>query len=86
MKKVLLVILVILVALIWAKASEPELASEYKLYIVKPCDTIWDISREITPKGRDIKDTMDEIREKNGLESGFVHAGQRIEIPVYEEK
>lgn len=86
LKTILLLCVIVLVALVWARANEPEMATEYKLYVVQPCDTIWDISEEITPSGRDIRDTMDEIREKNGLESGVIHAGQRIEVPVYEEK
>ena len=86
MRKVLLVILIVLVAIVWARANEPEKATEYRLCIVQGGDTLWDIAREVTPNGRNIMDTMDEIKEKNEIGTGNIYKGQRLQVPVYEEK
>ena len=79
------IIALFLLIFILSSANKVSKASEYRTYIVTPGDTIWEISSDITPRGRDVRDTMDEIREKNKID-GFVYEGQRIEIPVYEEK
>ena len=79
------VIALILLIFLLASSNKVSKATEYQTYIVKPGDTIWEISSDITPKGRDIRNTVDEIREKNKID-GFVYEGQRIEIPVYKEK
>lgn len=86
MKRCLLILLILVVAISLSALKKPEKATEYRLYIVQEGDTLWDISAEITPGSRDIRDTMGEIEEKNELKGGFIYGGQRLQVPVYEEK
>lgn len=86
LKTILLLGVIVLVALVWARANEPEKATEYRLCIVQDGDTLWDIANEVTPDSRDIRDTIDEIEEKNDLVKGYIYEGQRLQVPVYEEK
>lgn len=81
----LLLWVIVLVALVWAGANEPEPATEYRLCIVQEGETLWDIASEVTPNSRDVRETIDEIEVKNGFK-GYVYAGQRLQVPVYEEK
>ncbi len=84
-KRICLYLVILMVAIILLIPNKPSKATEYRQYYVKPGDTLWDISVAITPSYRDIRYTIDDIKDKNNLE-GFVYEGQRIEIPVYEEK
>lgn len=86
MKRMIFCVVLLIMAIIFSIANKPNDASEYQLYVVKSSDTLWDISREITPDSRDLRHTVYEIREKNGLKDGVIYAGQRLVIPVYEEE
>lgn len=86
MRKILLIALMVLVALIWARANEPVPATQYRLCIVQEGDTLWDIASEVTPNSRDVRETIDEIKEKNEIGNGYIYEGQRLQVPVYEEK
>ncbi|WP_420838149.1 LysM peptidoglycan-binding domain-containing protein [Bifidobacterium felsineum] len=50
-------------------------------YTVKPGDTLWAYASSITPQGQDVSETVDELIELNGLDSGSLRAGQRIVVP-----
>lgn len=78
-------LVILIVAITLSAANKANKATEYRQYNVKSGDTLWDISVAITPSYRDVRDTIDEIKDKNNLD-GFVYEGQRISIPVYEEK
>lgn len=82
----LLLWVIVLVALVWAKANEPVPATQYRLCIVQEGETLWDIASEVTPNSRDVRETIDEIKEKNEIGTGYIYEGQRLQVPVYEEK
>ena len=84
--KILLIIAIVVVAFLLLGSQKPEMASEYKEYIVASGDTLWDISQEITPPSRDVRYTIAEIEEKNNINDGLIYPGQVISVPVYEEK
>lgn len=49
---------------------------------VRPGDTLWDYAARLTPKGEDVRTTVDEIMSLNNLSSGDLQAGQKISLPV----
>ena len=48
---------------------------------VEPGETLWQIAKAVEP-GADPRDTVDRIRELNGLSSAPVQAGQRLIVPA----
>lgn len=86
MKKTLIVIAIIAVAVVVSGMRKPSKAEVYRDYVVSSGDTLWDISQEITPPSRDVRYTIAEIEEKNDINDGLIYAGQVISIPVYEEE
>jgi LysM repeat protein len=86
LKKYLLILAVIIVAMLLLGSQKPEKASEYISYTVQPGDTLWSISEEITPIGRDLRYTVREIQDENGIENSVIRVGQVILVPVYEEE
>ena len=86
MKKVMLVIAIIAVAVVVSGMRKPSKAEVYREYVVSSGDTLWEIAEEITPEERDLRYTILDIEKKNNIEDGMIYVGQHIEIPVYEEK
>ncbi len=52
------------------------------LIFVQEGDTLWDIAREHSAGGRDIRRLVDEIKVYNGLENAVIRAGDKLEIPL----
>lgn len=50
--------------------------------IVEKGDTIWDISLKYTPKNKDVRKTVYEIRKLNNIENPIILPGQIIKIPI----
>ena len=85
-KKFICILAVIVVAMLLIGAMKPEKASVYITYTVQPGDTLWSISKEITPDSRDLRYTIQEIEEVNELQNCTIRVGQVLTVPVYEEK
>jgi LysM repeat protein len=86
LKNFVCVLAVVVVAMLLVGAMTPDKASEYISYTVQPGDTLWSISKEITPQSRDLRYTVRDIEDKNGIENSVIRVGQNILVPVYEEK
>ncbi len=56
---------------------------EYITVKVKYGDTLWNIAKTYGPENRDIRDTIQEICDINGINASTLMAGTYIEIPVY---
>lgn len=85
-KKILLVLVMVVVAMLlvgWIKG--PSKAERYEPYVIQSRDTLWDIAVEFTPENRDCRDTIEEIKEVNGIEGNGIYTGQVICVPVYAE-
>ncbi|MCP3973539.1 MAG: LysM peptidoglycan-binding domain-containing protein [bacterium] len=83
--RVLIVISTVVVALVLLLASSvqatPELleTSDYK---VRAGDNLWEIADDVTPEGRDVRNTIEAIKRLNDLDSSVIHPGQLLEVPV----
>jgi LysM repeat protein len=51
-------------------------------YVVEEGDTLWGIAATLTPAGGNLRDTIDVIKNANGIDSSIVHAGELIQIPA----
>lgn len=84
-KNFVCVVALIVVAMLLIGAMKPEKASEYVTYTVQQGDTLWSISKELTPDSRDLRYTIREIEEVNDLQNCTIRVGQVLTVPVYEE-
>ncbi|MDO4912929.1 MAG: LysM peptidoglycan-binding domain-containing protein [Bifidobacteriaceae bacterium] len=50
-------------------------------YVVQSGDTLWGYAQSITPEGKNVHDTIDEIMRLNNLHSYVLHPGQSIVVP-----
>lgn len=85
-KNFVCILAVMVVAMLLIGAMKPEKALVYVTYTVQQGDTLWSISREITPEDRDLRYTIREIEEVNDLQNSTIKVGQVLTVPVYEEK
>jgi Tfp pilus assembly protein FimV len=53
-------------------------------YTVGSGDTLWQIAANLTPQGRDVRETMTEIEDVNALTTSQLQAGQQILLPHIE--
>lgn len=50
-------------------------------YTVGYGDTLWSIAANLTPEGRDVRDTMAEIKKVNAMSRSQLQAGEQILLP-----
>ena len=82
-RAVLLGLFVVVVLLIIGSKTTSK-ASGYMNWIVSSGETVWSISKEITPEDRDLRYTIREIEEVNDLQNCTIRVGQVLTVPVYE--
>lgn len=85
MKKCILAVLIIAAAMMVSGTRARGVPKERREYTVHAGDTLYKISREITPSSRDYRHTVYKIAEENGLKDGLIYVGQTITVPVWEE-
>ncbi len=51
-------------------------------YVVRSGDTLWEIAAPITRPGDDVRATIIEIVELNGLEGAGLSVGQELRLPI----
>lgn len=54
----------------------------YEEVVVKKGDTIWNISIKYTPKDKDVRKTVYEIRKINNLNDCIIFPGQTLKVPI----
>ena len=84
MKKILMVVAIVFVAVLLIGNKTDKEPTEWSEYAVFSGDTVDGISNIITPNDRDYRKTKHYIIEKNNLENAMVYPGQTILVPVYE--
>jgi Tfp pilus assembly protein FimV len=50
-------------------------------YTVGSGETLWSIAANLTPEGRDVRDTMAAIQEVNAMSGSQLQAGEQILLP-----
>lgn len=83
-KIILISILTVIVAIIGILNSFAEVKEEivYEKYIVKQGDTLWNLAYTINPDANP-RSIIEQIKEKNKMESSMIYVGQIILIPSY---
>lgn len=51
-------------------------------HVVQAGDTLWAVAKSITPEGGDVRRSVHEILDINGLADAVIHPGQVLEIPA----
>lgn len=55
---------------------------KYKTIQVQSGDNLWNIANQYTPKGKDVRETVDKIKDFNNMESSALQVGQEIKVPI----
>lgn len=79
-------VLPLVMAAVLLLALAPESAADNAIetvdsYVVVSGDTLWEIAALSTDAGDDVRETIDEINELNGLSSGTLQPGQVLLVP-----
>ncbi|HEX7056459.1 MAG TPA: LysM peptidoglycan-binding domain-containing protein [Bacilli bacterium] len=64
-----------------ASAANEHTVAENPVITVKQGDTIWAIAKRYAADGTDIRKIVWQIKRVNHLETGIIHAGDRLLIP-----
>ena len=64
------------------RGNAMDTSSHCLVWDVEEGDTLWTIASAYLPPGRDIRDYVDEIKERNQLRTPNIAAGQQLLIPV----
>lgn len=54
---------------------------QLETYTVGYGDTLWSIAANLTPEGRDVRDTMADIQTVNAMSGSQLEAGEQILLP-----
>ncbi len=80
----IMLLLIVTTGLLMQVSSAEGLKKEkpyFEMYI-KSGDTLWDLAKRYTPKGKDLRKTIYEISTLNELVSSDIYPGQIIKIPI----
>jgi len=64
-----------------AGASSAGGAAATSAYVVTPSDSLWSIAQQVAP-GADVRETVERIKDLNGMRSAVVYAGQELVVPL----
>ena len=53
-------------------------------YTVSDGETLWSIAANLTPEGRDVRETMAEIKDVNAMSGSQLQVGEQILLPRVE--
>ncbi|CDF57982.1 cell division suppressor protein YneA [Thermobrachium celere] len=54
----------------------------YTEVVVQKGDTLWNISMKYTPKSKDIRKTVYEIKKINNINNSIIQPGQILKVPI----
>lgn len=54
---------------------------KYQTIQVQTGDSLWNIASQYTPRGKDVRATVDKIKDFNNMEISSLSVGQEIKIP-----
>ena len=74
-------IVVGLVLLLPATGSADVDVESWDVHVVRAGDTLWESAESVTPRGADVRRTVAEIKQANGLVSSLIHPGTELRIP-----
>lgn len=77
----LVVVAAIVIVLAIFEQAEPPAPEAWSAVSVGQAGTLWQIAAEHRIEGLSTDETVDVIREKNGLESSLLYAGQTLVVP-----
>jgi len=65
-----------------ASADAPSAPTEVSVHVVVSGETLWSVARSMTPAGSDVRDTIIQIQELNGISGSDLAIGQQLLLPV----
>ena len=63
-----------------ADAGEPDPPTTQ--HVVQSGDTLWAVAKAVAPQGADVRQTVHQILDLNGLADAVIHPGQVLAIPT----
>ena len=87
--KRLAVVLAIAIAAVWiapyATASDSSSPSTADVWTVGEGQTLWSIAAEVAAPGETTRETVDQIKSLNALESSAIRVGDQLLVPLSRE-
>ena len=81
-----LALVLLLAGAVVARASDtgatPPVVAEEILHTVTSGETLWEIGTLYTDPGEDLRDTIHDIRDRNGLDDSLIRVGDVLRVPV----
>lgn len=79
--------IILLLSLIFVKATLSYTTKEYKTMYVKSGDTLWSIATDMQEnntyyEGKDIRYIIEDLKEINNLSNSTIYVNQAIKIPI----
>jgi LysM repeat protein len=85
-KKIITMIAILAVIIaVQAHTGQRKTPDEWKEYTVATNDTLYSISKEITPNNKDYRYTVHYITEKNNIKNSVIYQGDVILIPYFDK-
>lgn len=81
--KIVLTLILIAFTLILVTFADSHAEMKYRSYVVKAGDTLWGLAHRCS-NHVSIPETIQVIREKNGIVGSTIYCGQIIELPIFE--
>lgn len=84
-KRVTLILAIVVVgafAAPYAMATDTPAAVPADTWTVASGETLWSIASAVTEPGHSVRDTVDDIKALNALESSSIAAGQQLLVPA----
>jgi LysM repeat protein len=74
--------IVVIAALLLLSTGEASGAPQAVSYTVDAGDTLWEIAADRTAHGEDVRRTVTEIKQLNGLTTSLIVPGQTLLVPA----
>lgn len=74
------ILLFLILAIFNISIAKDNKETSYIDYTVCKGDTLWTIAGEYTPKNKDVRQTIYEIRQLNNMTDSIIYPGQTIKI------
>ena len=68
-----------------ANANDTPTIIGYNTYVVANEDTLWDIANQLGYNHIDIRRIIYDIQQASDLRAEYIHRGDVLQIPIYEE-
>ena len=75
------IVVIMVMPVLFQSAASGGTEVKYNTITVENGDNLWNIANKYTPKGKDVRLTIEKIKDFNGMAKSSLSMGQEIKIP-----